>query len=185
MFKKILILVDDQPASMQAIRHGVEVARVNRAEILFFHLLPNFETLPVAMHEAVVPSSVEYEREVRGEASAVLHKASSMAEAAGVLSLRAMGTGGKRTDAECVADVAEKRRCELIVVGTDSRNAVIRLISKDIVPGLISRSKVPVLVCHSKAPSGKTVHRPPFKQSSNRELRTTVKGDRHAHTINE
>jgi nucleotide-binding universal stress UspA family protein len=153
MFKKILVVVDDQPASMQAIRQGVEVARGNCGEILFFHLLPNFNSSPVAMHEAVVPRSMEHERVIRAEASALLRKASSIAEAAGVLSFRSMGSSGSNSEAKCIADVAEKRGSQLIVVATDSRNALVRLMGRSIVPSLISSAKVPVLVCQAQESS--------------------------------
>ena len=147
MFKKILVLIDEQAASMQAIRQGVEIARVNGGEIFFFHLLPNFDALPIAMHEAVVPRLLDYEREIRREASEILQTASAMAEAVGVLSFSSMGSGGSSSDAQCVADIAEKRRCDLIVVATDCRNALVRLVGRSIVPGLISMAKMPVLVC--------------------------------------
>lgn len=159
MFKKILVLVDDQPASLQAIRQGVELARVNNGEILFFHLLPNFDLLPVAMHDGIAPRPKDYEQATRSEASALLHRASAMAEAAGVYSARSMGSSGAQTQAMCVAEVADKRRCELIVVGSSSRNALVRLIGGSIIPGLISCAWVPVLVCQTRDASGKTKRR--------------------------
>lgn len=159
MFKRILVLIDEQPASMQAIRQGVEVARVNGGEIFFFHLLPSFDALPIAMHEAAVPRSLDYEREIRCDASEILKTASNMAEAVGVLSISSMGSGGSKSDAHCVADIAEKRRCELIVVATDCRNALVRLVGRSIVPGLISIAKMPVLVCQFGDPSSTSPRR--------------------------
>lgn len=60
-----------------------------------------------------------------------------------------MGSG--KSDAECVAEVAVKRQCDLIVVESESKNAVLRLIGGSIVPGLITHATVPVLVCKEDA----------------------------------
>jgi hypothetical protein len=84
-----------------------------------------------------------------------------------------------------VADVAEKRRCELIVVGSDSRNALVRLISRSIIPGLISSAKVPVLVCQTKEPSGKTAHRTRIAQPSRRKLAARQQVEQPVHARNE
>ena len=176
MFNKILVLVDGQPASMQAIRQGVEVARCNSSEILFFHLLPNFNNLPDQTYEVVVPRSMNYEREIRADASALLRKASSVADAAGVPSVRSMGSGGSRSEATCIADVAEKRGCQLIVVGTASRNALVRLMGSSIVPGLISSAKVPVLVCQAKTFSAKSSRRTRVRKQANHKIEAHEKG---------
>ncbi|GAB3190235.1 universal stress protein [Hydrogenophaga aquatica] len=159
MFKNILVVVDDKPASLLAISQGVEIARVNDGQILFFHWLPDFNGMPIGMNEATISNSLEYEREVRTEAHTVLQKASSMAKAAGVRSSRVLGTGRATNEAQCVADVADRRHCELIVVATERRNALIRLIGGSIVPGLISKAKMPVMVCQYEHKSGKRSNR--------------------------
>ncbi len=185
MFKKILIVVSDHHASMQAIRQGVEVARCNDGEVLFFHLLPNFDMAPMGMDSVLVPPSLEYEKEMRAEASALLRKASSIAEEAGVMSFRSMGCGGASGEAQCIALVAEKRGCQLIVVGTDSRNAVIRLIGGDIVPGLISKAKVPILVCHAKESKSKSNRRTRVSRLKGRGLGLRQQAQTHVHVGNE
>lgn len=185
MFKKILVLIDGQPASMQAIRQGVEVARCNGSEILFFHILPNFNRLPNPTLEAAVPRSVEYEREVRADASKLLRRASSLAEEAGVPSVRSMGSGGSRSEAKWFADVAEKRGCQLIVVATASRNAVVRLMGSSIVPGLISNAKVPVLVCQAEAATAKIGRRTQMKKEAIRRIEIHHQEKNNVHAIHE
>lgn len=78
-------------------------------------------------------------------ASRALAAASALAERYGIHNHRAMGQG--EDEAHCVAEAASKRHCDLIVVGTEERNAVMRLLSGSIVPGLISAAKVPILIC--------------------------------------
>lgn len=53
----------------------------------------------MGMDSVLVPPSLEYEKEMRAEASALLRKASSIAEEAGVMSFRSMGCGGASGEA--------------------------------------------------------------------------------------
>jgi nucleotide-binding universal stress UspA family protein len=135
MYKKILVVVDEREISQSAIDQGIALARVHRADILFFYVLP--EGTPE-----------EFQRQSSEQASQRLAAASAQAERAGVHSHRAMGTG--TDDAHCVAEAATQRHCDLIVVATEEKNAVVRLLTGSIVPGLISAATVPLLICRAK-----------------------------------
>jgi fructose/tagatose bisphosphate aldolase len=56
-------------------------------------------------------------------------------------------TGGAEDDAKAIVTAAQKRRCDLIVVGSEGRNAVLRLMMGSVIPGLITAAPVPVLIC--------------------------------------
>lgn len=156
MLKKILIVVDDRPSSQIAIRTGIDLAKDHQASILFFHpyqshVFPGSDLMPAL---AIDPE------ELRSKESAKAHKlltaASKQAELAGVPSARASGSG--LDSSQCVADAAYTRHCDLIVVGTEGRSALMRLIKGSMVPGLISWADVPVLVCR-EAPRGASMSR--------------------------
>jgi len=145
MYKKLLVVVDDRVVTQSAIWQGIELARLHRADIFFFYVLPkyvfsNFDILPVGEL-----SPEEFERKAREHAARMLAAASALAEGADVFSHAAVGIGAD--DAQCVAEAAIHRHCDLIVVGTEGRNAVMRLLTGSIVSGLISIADVPVLVC--------------------------------------
>ena len=145
MYRRILIVLDDQPACQTAIRHGVEMARVHGAEVVFLYVLPHYSFPLVDVPPLAEFSAEHFNREARETASRVLKAATDRAEASEVHSQRAMGSG---TDpAVYVAEAASKRQCEMIVVATEGRNAVMRIISGSIVPGLITNASVPVMVC--------------------------------------
>jgi nucleotide-binding universal stress UspA family protein len=149
MYRKILIVVDDRPETQVAIRQGVEMALVHRADVLFFHVLPRyvfsgFDMLPVS---DVSPE--EFRTQAYAHAHAMLAAASELAERAGVQSHRAIGTGND--DAQCVSDAADKRHCDLSVVATEERNAIMRILNGSIIPGLITVATVPVLICRDTA----------------------------------
>lgn len=149
MYKRILVVVDDHSVSRPAVFHAVEIACIHRAELFFFFVLPGFQISAFEFPPSASVAEQDYERTARTRASQCLQEASAIAEAAGVHSHRSMGSG--KSDAECVSDAAVKRQCDLIVVESESKNALLRLIGGSIVPGLITCAKVPVLVCKEGA----------------------------------
>jgi len=151
MFKKILVVVDDQPTTQTAVQQGVGLARNHAIEVVFLYILPNY-TFPMvdvpvmpalaAMSELSADQFIEQAKE---KASAVLQAAATHAESVGVQSKRLMGSC---TDAaEYVVQTANQSECGLIVVASEGRNAVMRLLTGSIVPALITKSCVPVMVC--------------------------------------
>ena len=147
MYRKILVVVADSSEAQIAVKQGIELASVHGADIFFFYVLPRFDfelfTLDVPSPSTVSPA--EFQMQVRKEASDLLAAAILSAETEGVHSFKAMGSGPN--DAACVADAARTHKCDLIVVGTESQNAVMRLLTGSIVPGLITLASTPVLVC--------------------------------------
>lgn len=145
MYKKLLVVVDDRVVTQSAIWQGIELARLHRADIFFFYVLPKYVFSNSDLLQVGETSPDEFERKAREHAARMLAAASALAEGADVFSQAAVGIGAD--DAHCVAEAAMHRHCDLIVVGTEGHNAVVRLLTGSIVPGLISVATVPVLVC--------------------------------------
>lgn len=150
MYRRILVVVTDQPESQAAVREGIGLAQVHGAELLFFSALPNYAG-PVVDLMPALPSSVteEAEREIRRHAERQLSEARLKADASGVRSQTLVAVG---TDpVTFITATARDRLCDLIVVGTEPRNALMRILTGSVIPGLITQAKVPVLVCHPVA----------------------------------
>lgn len=148
MYRKILVPVDNRAVTQSAIDQAIALAQVHRADIFFLSVVSPYEfpatyMLPVAE----VPSDV-FRAKAEEEAAHLLSAASTWAERCGVHNHRAVIFAVD--DAHAVAEAAVKRHCDLIVVGTEEHNAVVRLLSGSIVPGLISAATVPVLVCRER-----------------------------------
>ena len=157
MYKKILVVIEESAASESAVRLGIEMARAHRASLFLFHVLPKFEVMGLDVLDSFGASSQEFESKAREQASFLLASACALAESEGVQSFRAIGCA--EDDAKCVADAAASHHCDLIVVGTEGRNALVRLITGNIVPGLITASSVPVIVCKEVASTSKRSRR--------------------------
>ena len=169
MYKRILVVVGNDAASAQATLTGIEMAKAQAADIVFFYVLPPYDiVLGGEDRMALVNfSENDFHREAASFAERKLTSASELAEREGVHSFRA--TGSESDAALCVAHAAEKHQCQMIVVATERKNAVMRMISGSIVPRLLTVATVPVLVCSTE---GHTTH-DPRKQAEPREKSVT------------
>lgn len=153
MHKRILVVLDDDPASAVALAKGIEMAQALHAEILFFYVpaRPDIILGDEITGLSNVPEG-DFHSDLAAKAAQKLAEAAEIAETEGVYSHRIVGVNddpGRR-----VAEAAQSRHCQMIVVATEKKNAVMRLISGNIVPRLISLASVPVLVC---SPSSEVV----------------------------
>ena len=152
MYKRILIVVDAQPAARAAIDQGLSLARHHDAEVVFFTALaqPPLPLVDLAPVEPLAPQ--EFTREARTEAQRVLATAREAADEAGVMSHQVVGQG--QNPSLAIAETARKRRCELVVVASDGHNALVRLLTGSVIPGLITASTIPILVCPGSPEAG-------------------------------
>jgi nucleotide-binding universal stress UspA family protein len=152
MYKRILVVVSDRPASQFAIREGVALAKVHGSELLFFCMLEPY-VIPIAdIPPLIAITPPQFEREAKSRASRLLAAATVVSDKAGVSSRTAVGSG--LDDAQCIAEAARNHRCSLIVVGTEGRNAVVRLMTGSVIPGLITLATVPILICRKAGVRG-------------------------------
>lgn len=145
MYERVMIVIDDRAVSQSCILQGLELARVHQATTVFLYLLPkmNFSGLDALSITDVSDEALHVGSKAHGER--VLLAAREAAEDLGIHSFGLMGLG--EDNVQCVVDAAKAQHCDLIVVGTEGRNAVIRLLTGNIVPGLISQATIPILVC--------------------------------------
>ena len=150
MYKRILIVVGSGPTHRAAVTEGVELAKVDGAEAVFFSVLPRYVMPVTEMPMIGLPSPAEFHREATANTQRVLAAAAVVADKAGVTSKTAVGAGAD--DADCIIETAKKKRCGLIVVASAGRNAVMRILSGSVIPGLITRSTIPVLIVRQQEP---------------------------------
>lgn len=160
MYRRILIVVDDDAAAHAALMEGLEVAKAHRAEVLFFHVLPNY-VMPIAEAPPLAHLSPEQHRqEAERTAARVLAAAATEARQAGVASAGAVGSDADA--ATCIAQAATDRGCDLVVIGSHGRTAIQRLIFGSIVTRLIPLVPVPMLICKAPPQHGEAArHEPP------------------------
>lgn len=147
--RRFLIVLEDAAHAGAAVTEGVELARVEGAELVFLQLPPD-PSVPIADLEGGMPVPGMY----------VAPMAQQRADRRAAAALRAAGKCGLsaqvvRDDEDGgpakIAALAVKERCHLIVIASAGDNAVLRLVNGSPIPGLITTSPVPVLVCRSDA----------------------------------
>lgn len=144
MYKRILVVVDASPVSGEAVKTGVALAGVHEAQLVFFHVMPRYSMPMADMPPFVAMSPQDFLRDAQTIADRLLTTAANAAKRAGLSAQTAKGSG--EDDAHCIADAARKHRCGLIVVASEGRNALLRLLTGSVIPGLITASPVPVLI---------------------------------------
>lgn len=173
MYKRILIVVGSGPTHRAAVTEGVELAKVDGAEAVFFSVLPRYVMPVTEMPMIGLPSPAEFHREATANTQRVLAAAAVVADKAGVTSKTAVGADAD--DADCIIETAKKKRCGLIVVASAGRNAVMRILSGSVIPGLITHSTIPVLIVRQQEPKAgakrESVAPPPPKAARQKPAR--------------
>lgn len=145
MYKRILIVVDPRQVSRAATQEGLRLAKIHSSEVTFVTVLPRYP-LPIAEAPFLEAGSQrEFEQAAKANADKLLSAARDAADKADVMSHGVVGRG--EDAAASIVEAARKRRCEMIVVASEGRNALLRLLTGSVIPGLITASPVPVLIC--------------------------------------
>jgi nucleotide-binding universal stress UspA family protein len=145
MYQRIMIVVDEGAIARAAVDEGLALARVHGAEVLFFHVLPNYIVPMDDMPPLVSLGPEKYEKAVRRAADKILGAATQLAAEHGVKATGIVGSG--MDAAECISVAAAQRGCDLIVVGSHGRTAIQRLIMGSVVTRLVTLASMPLLVC--------------------------------------
>jgi nucleotide-binding universal stress UspA family protein len=148
MYKRIMVVVDTRPVARAAVLEGIALAKAHRAEMVFFSVLPRYLVPMADMPMFADVSPKQFEREAKASADRLLTSATAMAHKAGIHSRAATGLG--EDPAKVIVEAARRRRCDLIVVASEGRNALLRLLTGSVIPGLITEAPMPVLVCKQR-----------------------------------
>jgi nucleotide-binding universal stress UspA family protein len=154
MYRRLLIVVDEDPVSRAAVTEGLELARGLGAEVIFFHVLPAY-VAPVTAGDVMplgVMGAQEHDVLVQERASRILAEAAALAKAAQVSSRGAVSHGV--TAADSIAQAVREHNCDLLVVGAHGRTALQRLIHGSLAASLLALAPVPMLVCKVRGGSG-------------------------------
>ena len=142
--KKILIATDGSPASQEAVEFGVELAEEQDAAVVFVHVVPLIDRVPMSSFGVVgalphQPS--ERDREALEEAEAV-------AEQRDVRATTKLLHGDTADEIVAYADNLD---VDLIVVGSRGHGVLASALLGSVSRGVLSESKRPVAVIRGLA----------------------------------
>jgi nucleotide-binding universal stress UspA family protein len=141
---KILIATDGSPASKEAVEFGVELAEEHDAAVVFVHVVPTLDLVPMNGFGMVGARP----HEVSGHDREALEAAQAVAEDHGVRSTTKLLSGD--TVDEIVA-YADNLDVDLIVVGSRGHGTLASALLGSVSRGVLSESKRPIAVIRGLA----------------------------------
>lgn len=139
---RVMVVLEDFDRDQTAAREGVELARAHGADVLFVDLPePTSDALTAGLHLSA------------GAGTSVVEQIHLLAQRRQVDAMAIASDSGVSAQFFSVASphdlaqAAQSQNCHVIVVAHPGRNAVMRLLSGNIVPMLITEANMPVLVC--------------------------------------
>jgi nucleotide-binding universal stress UspA family protein len=144
MYKNILIPTDGSEVSQGAAAHGVALAKAVGAKVTGFFAAPPATPIVYRNHLPVgLAQPAEHEAMIEKAASEYLGFIEQKAKEAGV-SFEGLHKTDDYAD-HAILDVAAKKGCDLIVMGTHSRGGVHDLFVGSVTHKVINKAKIPVL----------------------------------------
>lgn len=145
MYKNILIPTDGSTLSAHAIKAGVQLARAVGAKVTGLFVAPTPTPL---VYEGIIPVGYmppdEHAEMIRRAAEHHLAVVEKAAKEAGVACQCVTVTGDFPADA--ILQVADKHRCDLIVMASHGRRGVAALLLGSETQKVLAHAKIPVLV---------------------------------------
>ena len=138
--KKILVATDGSPSATEAVGFGVELASEHASELIFVHVVPTLDVIPV-MGVGGIGAAVPHE--VGEHDRAVLDDAAAVAADHDLVSTTAILRGD--TVDEIVA-YADSHDVDLIVVGSRGHGAIASSLLGSVSRGVLGETKRPVLI---------------------------------------
>lgn len=136
----ILVPTDFSGSSREATDYAIDLARACQAKITLLHVIVD----PVVYIPALGGYTPE-PRDMEEFSETALGEWIAADDAAGLTIEREWVHGNPVTS---ILDVAKKRGCDLVVMGTHGRGPVSHLLVGSVAERVVRRSKVPVLTVH-------------------------------------
>ena len=130
MYQKILMPTDGSPCSLQALEHGLDLAKTLGAKVHFLYVLEN-PAQAIWIAPESVPYGMELLEDLRKAGEEAIKKALDLARAKGV---------------PIPTIVEAAKEYDLLGMGTHGRTGLDRLLLGSVTEGVLHRTSVPVLV---------------------------------------
>lgn len=138
--RKILFATDFSPASRRALDAALDLAKQNKAELTIFHSL-----IPAVLYsevETAVSLYAQIEADTRKSAETALSRLKARADKAKIKTRIQMRKGSAAVQ---ILRAAKSRRVDVIIVGTQGRTGLSKLLLGSVASRVISMADRPVL----------------------------------------
>ena len=140
MYKSILMPTDGSPCSLQALEHGLSLAKVLSAKVHFLYVLEN-PAQAIWIAPESVPYGLELLEDLKKAGEEAIAKALNLAQEKGV-----EATGEVKEGVPVPTIVEAAKGFDLLVMGTHGRTGLDKLLLGSVTEGVLHRVGIPVLV---------------------------------------
>jgi len=146
MYKNILIATDGSKFALQAVKHGLKLAKTTGSPVTLVTVTDIWSALEIARQtrDGTQNPITAYEKAATEAADKILAAAKALAVKAGVkcntLHVKDMHP------AEGIMEITAKKGCDLVVMASHGRRGVEKLLLGSIAAEVLTRGKVPVLI---------------------------------------
>lgn len=139
--KRILVPIDGSSYSMTAAKYAIEIAKLQKAQILCIHVI---EELPYGTD--FIGSAVEqYFNDISNLARSWFKEIMKMAKDEGIDDIETDVFTDIRSTAEAITNYASNKSVDLIVIGTKGRTGFQRLLLGSVANGVVQHAHCSVL----------------------------------------
>ena len=142
--KRILVATDGSPSAVEAAQFGIELAREHAAELVFAHVVPEYDLVPAT----VLQIGGAFPHEPGPHDLALLEDAATLAAEHGIFATTALLRGAT---VEALVEYAESHDVDLVVVGSRGHGAIAGTLLGSVSLELLRRSRRPVAIVRAQA----------------------------------
>jgi|SoiMethySBSTD1v2_1073268.scaffolds.fasta_scaffold07235_13 nucleotide-binding universal stress UspA family protein len=149
MYRRILVPTDGSIVSARAERAAVRVAKRFNAKITAVHVMAPYSPLALGEIRGLGPrpmSADEYKAAAEKRGKALLKRLVARTRRAGLDAATVLVTSD--TPSEALVKAANDARCDLIVMGSNSRVGITRIFIGSVASEVLSATRIPTLICH-------------------------------------
>lgn len=143
MFKHILMPTDGSEHSEQAVKRGIELAKLCHAKVTGIHVVPDYHVMLASEAAFGTGTEERIQEESQQNAARFLDFVKSTAAAADVPCDTVVATNAQPYDA--IVNTANERGCDLIVMTARYRKSLVKAIMGDQATRVLHRASIPVL----------------------------------------
>ena len=143
MFKHILMPTDGTEHSEQAVKRGIELAKLCNAKVTGIHVVPDYHVMLAYEGGFDTRTEEKIQDEAQQNAERFLAFVSAVAAEAGVPCETVVATNAQPYDA--IVNTANERGCDLIVMTARYRKTLVKTIMGDQATRVLHRASIPVL----------------------------------------
>jgi nucleotide-binding universal stress UspA family protein len=142
IIKRILVPIDGSSYSMRAAKYAIEVARLQKAQILCIHVIAS---LPYG-YGAAGSAIEQYFEDVTNRAQSWFNKVIEMAKSEGINDVKTDIFTDARSITDAIVSYASDKSIDLVVIATKGRTGLQRFLLGSVASGVVQHAHCPVLL---------------------------------------